>query len=203
MRYFILCLLLSFPSIAGAFASTIMARTSKYVEQGKLPTWTMNSYSGDGYTTNVNNIKLMDGLVATSTGSFTTGSVVNLPTGTHGFTVPVGATITGVEVHIRQYQDSGGYANPTICILKGGIEQSNCKTLGMGVYVPNSMTTLVFGGPTDMWPVPGPGTPITLTPADVNATGFGVKEGIIWDSPQAGAKAVYTDFIYIVVYYTE
>lgn len=180
---------------------TIMSMT-KGSESAKLPTWTMNSYGAHGYTTNPNNIKLIDGNVATSTGSAASvyNDYVNIPTGTHGFTIPTTASITGIKVTIRTWSEAGSDIAPVIYLLKGGAQQNQYKTYGG--QLGNTETIYEFGGPEDMWDT-NPYGPIALTPADVNANGFGVVESLIWGETQVGAKAVYTDYILITVYYTE
>lgn len=204
MKTIITLLMVLLPACAQAFIGTSVVMATKGLESSKLPTWTMNSYGAHGYTTNPNNIKLIDGNVATSTGSAASvyNDYVNIPTGTHGFAIPTGSTITGIKVTIRTWADASSDIAPAVYILKGGVQQSQVKTYPSGGQVPTTATVIELGGPNDLWDT-NPYGPIYLTPADVNANGFGVVESLIWGEAQSGAKAVYTDYILITVYYVE
>lgn len=119
---------------------------------------------------NINNIKAVDGAVATS-GDLDDGITTDYALATNfGFSVPTGATIVGVTVQINCYTDRvfdgsfvpGGifanlYNNLTI-----GSQKQDYSNMGAG-----SLATVTFGSGSDRWGA-------TLTPAIVNASTFGV-----------------------------
>lgn len=84
--------------------------------------------------------------------------------GLAGDPVPDDATVLGVEV---RYVRSGGagVTDVTIQLIKDGVNAGDNKSVGGGVS--SSLTENLFGGAADTWGV-------ALTPADINAPGFGV-----------------------------
>ena len=169
-----------------------------YFGSTKYPGWALalNNY-GNGWTQNYNNIKAQDYVYAVSTAS-SSGSN-SLATETYGFNIPSTATILGVQVNVGRYQDSGGTADDSLCIIKGLGETSYCKASGT---IPNTYTIQTYGGPSDMWYTAGAGGSISLTPADVNANNFGVSDDIIWEAGQSGIKSLYTDFYSMTIWYS-
>jgi len=110
-----------------------------------------------------------------------------------GFSIPVGSTIEGVEATIeRKSQLSGAnYARDTIVkLVKGGTISGDNKNSAT-VY-PLTDTIETYGGSTDMWG-------LTLTPADINASNFGV---VLATNTVHGSYAISVDNVQIKVYYT-
>jgi hypothetical protein len=109
-------------------------------------------------------------------GSHTYTDYAVSPTTTHylkatdfGFSIPVGATITGIELGIKRWvdydDDWGDWARDSrVRLVKGGTVQATDKA--SSDYWPNVEVEKSYGGQYDLW-----GS--AWTPADVNATNFG------------------------------
>jgi hypothetical protein len=118
---------------------------------------------------------------------------------TMGFSIPTGATITGIRLVTGKYETTSGDTVGTFYLAVGGAQQSQCKSQG---DIPGTFSTIVYGGPADLWDC-GSG-PISLTAEQVNATGFGIIDSMVWnDESHPGPSTVYTDYYKITVYYTE
>lgn len=113
--------------------------------------------------TNPNNIKVQDGVFATSG-----PGVTDLLEGTNfGFAIPATATILGIQVDIKGFETHTGLTNVfpdcSLQLLKAGnlIGNVEFQTAPKGA---NAFFS--FGGPSDLWGA-------TWTPTDINGTGFG------------------------------
>ena len=85
-----------------------------------------------------------------------------------GFSIPVNATINGIEVKLRK-QISNPIPNikdSIVQLLKGGIPTGN--NYSNSLQWPNLMTDVTYGDSTNLW-----GT--SWTPADINSASFGVN----------------------------
>jgi hypothetical protein len=113
-----------------------------------------------------------------------------------GFTIPAGATITGVKATftIQTNSIAGTAGRSSVQIVKGGIATGTAKG-NAGWY--SSDTTDTTGNSSDLW-----GT--TLTPADVNASDFGVAIAANAQYDDFGGFATYADIdgVTLDVYYT-
>lgn len=108
-----------------------------------------------------------------------------------GFSIPGGTTINGVVVGVlrldsSQVFDAGGGAR----LVKGGTVGGDDKADVLTEWVEGYA---VYGGETDLWG-------LTLTPADVNASGFGFALAAEYGG--SGGSNAYVDHIRITVYYT-
>lgn len=110
----------------------------------------------------------------------------------YGFAIPAGATINGITMVInRQVASTSNMTDNSVKIVKGGtITGTN---LASGSSWPNSFGTATYGGPANLW-----GT--TWTPADINASNFGVA--IAGTSTSGSTRQVDVDYIRITVTYT-
>jgi len=112
-----------------------------------------------------------------------------------GFAIPTGATIKGVVVKLKRYA-----ADPTntydyqIKLVKAGSVVGNNKS--NYVNWPGSWTEGIYGGQADLW-----GT--TWTPAEVNASDFGMDFGYTWTNLGFNDPNIYVNYVKIIVYYTE
>jgi len=87
----------------------------------------------------------------------------------YGFSIPTEATITGITVTIGRYGTTGGgqdIRDNVVKLIKAG------SVVGTNLAVTTTdwtgtETAVVYGGTTNLWG-------ITLTPADINASDFGV-----------------------------
>ena len=100
--------------------------------------------------------------------------VQRLRSSNYGFTIPVGATIVGIEVQVEIHDDSGGggadVTDQEARLVKAGVPVGADKSMP-GAW-PTTRTVRTYGGPSDLW-----GT--TWTPAEINAAdfGFGLRSG--------------------------
>jgi len=138
---------------------------------------------------NPGNAQYSDDIYAVATGN---GDSHYLKATGFGFSIPVEAKITGIVVEVEGHIAIGWPTNPDnldyIRLVKGGTIQ--------GINVRNTsywtLTDQYFsqGGYTNLWG-------LTLTPADVNASNFGVAVSIsIYENDTA-----YLDHIRMTVYY--
>lgn len=130
---------------------------------------------------NPNNAKANDGVFTT----FTTPTGTGLTKGhlleltNFGFSVPVGATITGIQVVVARKQSQTGGACPTangvganaVCdnIVSlidstGTVTATNKKT---GVVWGTTLATATYGNSSDLWS-------LSWAPSDINSANFGV-----------------------------
>jgi len=113
---------------------------------------------------------------------------------TFGFTIPAGATIDGVKVYIeRRSNRATAIRDDIVQLIKAGSRQGNNKA--SGTAWPTTDAYASYGGAADMWG-------LSLTPAQVNASNFGVVL-TAYNAWYEGNAYAYCDHIYIIVYYTE
>ena len=109
-----------------------------------------------------------------------------------GFSVPAGATITGVEARIEASADINDYAYiSSVKIVKSGTVVGTDLGVTSGGSLFTSDTVSSAGGDTQLGGQ-------TLTPSDVNASTFGVAVTILSD---LGLSTVYVDHIELRVNY--
>lgn len=117
----------------------------------------------------------------------------NLFSTNFGFSIPSGATIQGVQVYFTK--TSTGILSDTvdngIFLLKAGVisgsDHSNNTYWSDG--------TAIYGGSSDLWGV-------TLLPADVNASNFGVSASATNQSTTTNHTAYVNAFVSMTVTYT-
>lgn len=115
----------------------------------------------------------------------------------YGFSVPSNATITGIKVTAYKLVSSGGgfvdVLDNSIRLLKGGVKTGTDQSLG-ATWVGGS-SIKEWGSSTSMW-----GT--SLTPADVNASDFGVAIAVDILGDDMSVTSAQVDAVQITVYYT-
>lgn len=105
--------------------------------------------------------------------------------------MPDTATITGIEVRFAARTNGLAWNIADVMLIKGGaVEPGSDK--GTGQLSGTSETWIQFGGAGDTWG-------LTLTPADVNAPGFGAALALRTASGQTGRAEV--DAIEMRVHY--
>jgi hypothetical protein len=113
-------------------------------------------------------------------------------TGTgYGFAIPGGATITGVMMQIG-YQTTG-QGQLIVRLVKAGVVQGASAP---GSYAPTTFggdQVAIYGSPNDLWG-------LTLTPADINAAGFGAAAS--WINAWPVNETVQINVIQLQVFYT-
>jgi len=112
-----------------------------------------------------------------------------------GFSLPAGATVTGVKVEIEGHRSAtGGSPLWRVQLVKGGTIQGNQLTASIPTAL-NTYTT--FGGDGQMWG-------LTLADTDIEASNFGCVVHA-YAQPSMGdipTLTYYADHIRITVYYT-
>lgn len=143
---------------------------------------------------NTSRITTSNGSKASATG-LSNGEVSDYLTATNfGFTIPAGATITGIKVDIERDDNSGssGLKDNEVKIIKAnsitGTDHASNSTW------PNNAAYATYGSNSDLW-----GT--TWTAADINSSQFGVALSV-QRSSGSGNNDAFVDHIRITVYYT-
>lgn len=107
-----------------------------------------------------------------------------------GFTIPTDATITGITVSIERSSNTlNGTHDDSIRLVKGDVISGNDKATA--AQWPTSDAVATYGSSTDLWG-------LTLTPADINLSTFGVVIAAIADL----ASTAQIDYITITIDYT-
>lgn len=163
-------------------------------QSAKLPLTGENNALGSGKAwVNPGNILTSNNVYATcevSTGLVDTQTLVAKK---FGFAIPGAAIITGVVVDIERKAPAGVTINDwSIKLLKAGVLSG--VDHAHATYWPEADTVESYGSSTDTW-IPG------LTPAEVNAEGFGVGIRAI-NVYTVGATNISVDSVKITVYYT-
>lgn len=130
-----------------------------------------------------------DALYAVST--LTAGQTsVRLKITDYGFTVPGGATITGIKVDITRYATSEDIQDLQVRLVKGGLTQTHDKAAGGNWPDGDNIGTVSYGGDADLWGD-------TWTPANINDAGFGAVLRV----QTVGGDTANVDGLEITVYY--
>lgn len=113
-----------------------------------------------------------------------------------GFSVPAGSTINGVVVEVKQSTFPGvgtGVDDSVVKLVVGGVVSGTNKSAGASWPAPPTYAS--YGGSSDLW-----GN--ALSPADVNASNFGVVlSAQVYDGGGLGNTG-YVDHVRMTVYYT-
>ena len=141
---------------AGGATSEGPVQPSTLVSTGDFPVWTINGTTASSSFYG-------------SHGDFTATLQATGFASNYAAAVPAGATITGIGVSVtRNASDLGGFADFHVNLIVGG------STIGSNNYANKSLNwpaitaTANYGGSADSWG-------FSLTPADVNASNFGVS----------------------------
>jgi len=181
----------------GSLTSSAACATGSAASSGPNDAGTGANVTGTGTVawTNPGNITTAGTPYATL--SLNQNNITNYLQGSnYGFAIPAGATITGITVVINR--QSSGTTNPlirdnSVNLVKGGVIQStNYAATGTNWTNGGSFGTATYGGATDLW-----GT--TWTPADINASNFGVALSAI--NTNSFSRTGTVDYIRITVNY--
>ena len=136
---------------------------------------------------NPDNAKVSDNVYATAVWTSGPASSHYLKATNFGFSIPTDATIIGITITKEGSFVGSGSGSSRARLVKNGTVQGNTKTTNFGVE-----SVITEGGSGDMWG-------LTLTPADVNASDFGL---VLYTDMDAGASCtVSIDHITITVHY--
>lgn len=170
----------------------VLLRQPAILHQGQFGTLTAADNAGVGTIpwSNPTNVGIADGNAATVTFGGGGGTSHYLEATGFGFSVPIGATIVGVSVSIlRGMQVSfTRCTDNVVSLIKGGVVSGSNKASAS--LWPLDLAYANYGGSSDTWGM-------TLTPADINASNFGIAISIT-DVASAVAQV---DFIGMTVYF--
>lgn len=142
--------------------------------------------------TDLENLYQLDGrLVKAGAISYSTATIYLVASG-FNFTIPENATITGIEVEILQSSTQGRCVDNCIQLYKLGAVVGDNRANPIHIW-PHNQTSMIYGEPNDLWG-------LSLTPADVNALGFGVAISAFKN--RAGPGGAFVDTVRVTVYYT-
>lgn len=155
------------------------------------------AYGGIDWS-NPGNAQLEDGVLA-STVSFVADTTYYLEATGFEFSIPAGATITGIVVDVKckaQFNTELAYIYsrsnaPDIKLLKAGVLAGTSQATG--THWPTTLAYITHGNSSNLW-----GT--TWTPSDINNSGFGVAVSVRED--QGNNNTAYIDHIRITIYFT-
>jgi len=145
---------------------------------------------------NLNNATANNNLFASS--NIALGSLLNitddLSFNNCGFSIPTGATITGIKVDFKAKRSSASVTvrDDQFLLRKNYILTGDSKATSVDWGTTSQIRT--YGGNTDLW-----GT--TWTPAEVNNIGFGFNARG-WRNTGTANVTCYVDYVGIYIYYT-
>ena len=172
-----------FPQFALAAVETRDAGTGTNVDRSSGPSWSN------------------PGNITTALAPFTTVSLGNsasdyLQATNYGFNIPTNATIKGIQVTINRQSNSNNSGqsihDDVVQLIKGGVITGGDKATSADW--PTTLGQATYGAVNDLW-----GT--TWTPAQINASNFGVALSIESESNQNRTGTV--DYIQVTVTYLE
>lgn len=106
-----------------------------------------------------------------------------------GFNIPLDATISGITVSVERSSNTlNGTHDSSVKLIKGGTISGNDKA-SANIW-PTADAAATYGSATDLWG-------LTLTPANVNASDFGVVISAVADL----ASTMQIDYVSITVEY--
>jgi hypothetical protein len=157
-------------------------------------TWQVNRSAGAGVGTGWTS----PGNVVSSNGSDASDSIslnsqsANLDATGFGFSIPATATIVGIYAEIeRSASNSSSLDDEDVVLLKAGV--ASTSDYANANDWPTWDDVEDYGGSSDLW-----GT--TWTPAQINASNFGLRLRVDNDNPDS-ARTAYVDHMELTVYY--
>ncbi len=113
-----------------------------------------------------------------------------------GFSIPVTATMVGIEVNItRKATDSTAIKDSVVQLMQSGAPAGTVKK--SSAYWDTSYTTVTYGSPTDLWGI----TSAFWTPTAINSSSMGVNLKI-FNALSVASQNVYVDYISMTVYFS-
>jgi hypothetical protein len=109
-----------------------------------------------------------------------------------GFSIPTGATILGITVRVEASESGSGNSNYIPQLISDTTPTLIGAAKGAVTVTGTTKVISVNGGTSDLWSA-------TLTPAIINAAGFGVA---IWSTDSSNANTLAIDFVTIAVEYS-
>jgi hypothetical protein len=157
------------------------------------------SFTGSRYGYDIpNNSMQPDNVYATATAILAVlyGPTQNLTLTNFGFSIPSGATICGVVATIKKKAANVNVLSTvydySVKLVKNGVVSGNNKAFAGNWTTTNTLFT--YGGDADNWGV-------SLTPADVNASSFGIAFSAYISGTISLIPSAQIDHIQLTVYY--
>lgn len=141
---------------------------------------------------NVNNVKVEDGSCASVELNFVNPQSHYLKATNFGFVIPEGSTVRGVTVEVRRRASLAVVSDIVVKLIKAGSVQGANKAKTELAEWPGALSFATYGGSEDLW-----GS--TWTPAQINASNFGVALSCITSGPNSTGEV---DVVKIAVYYS-
>ncbi len=116
----------------------------------------------------------------------------NLDVTGFGFSVPSTATVVGIAVRVERRASGTSVDDEDIYLLRAGAAAGTDHASSTDWTTSSSDESRTYGGSSDTW-----GT--TWTPADVNASNFGLR--LKADNDSSSSRTAYVDYVAITVYY--
>jgi hypothetical protein len=146
---------------------------------------------GDESWSGESNITADDGSNATCSISARGDSSNRLRATNFGFSIPIGATIDGIEARVQVSVTSGSADIATIRLVQGGLQKGLNRASFEGIT--GSPVNYDYGGPSDLWGV-------SWSDSDVNLSTFGFD----FQAEAVGTTInLFVDAMWIKVHYTE
>lgn len=159
------------------------------LSQEKFPNFTSDVSNSGSYWTYSDYVKSDDNVY--SYNWLSTGISDFLVAYNYKFSIPSGATITGIKVTVGRYGDAGSaIQDDFVKLRKNGAFVGAINKAVSGDW-PATETSIEYGGETDLW-----GTSWTAT--DINSANFGIGMAV---KKTSGSGAARVDYIKIAVYY--
>jgi len=112
----------------------------------------------------------------------------DLNTSGYGFAIPSNETVVGVICQVIKKRSTTGPSDTAVKLYKAGFSYGNNNSAQGAAYTSTDATS-TYGSQTDLWG-------LTLSPADVNASGFGFE----YTATCSGSATASLDAMFITVY---
>lgn len=153
-----------------------------------------NADAGNVAWTNPGSVTAADGNSASS--AVKSGTTTQYLHATNfGFSIPANAIIEGVAARILKMVGALGTvqgADHTVQLIVGGARSGNNNAQGSN-WARGTLTNADYGGPGNMWG-------LALTPANINASNFGLA---VRAQNTSGTPTFSVDAIWLQIYYSE
>lgn len=158
-----------------------------------------NAAVGSKVWSSPTNIFALDNAYAAAVGMVNNQASAYLVASGFGFAIPTGATITGIQVSVTRLQGSepgtATIQDYSVKIVGGGVI-TGVDHAATGNNWPTTNADYTYGSSSDTWGA-------TWTPADINASNFGVAVSAMGVASDSSYQDALIDYVSIMVYYTQ
>jgi Tfp pilus assembly protein PilX len=163
---------------------------SALVSGPRAPTAVVNSGTGTAWS-NPTFVTANDANRATVAPPVSGGLSQNLDITNFGFSIPAYSTIDGITVQVDKFANGTSVTDYDVYLIKGGVSGAG-DDKSSGSSWGTTEATSTYGSSSDLWN-------LSWTPADVNATNFGVRIKVRNGSSSARTASI--DYVRITVDY--